>query len=232
MQSSQDYAVAVALRELGYDVGVVPVVSAVVTGLPADGALSVGDRILAVDGEPTKTSQDVGKAVRRAGLGEPVEITVRRAGREESYPLTPVEVAGEPRIGIEVGEDYSFPFDVSINISEDIGGPSAGLMFSLAVYDTLTPGSLTGGEIVAGTGEIAPDGRVGPIGGIEQKIVGASDAGAELFLVPADNCPDALGAENDDVTLVRVATFADAKEAIEAWVLDEDADLPSCEDGE
>ncbi len=234
MQSSQDYAVAVALRELGYDVPQVPVVSAVVAGLPADGALSIGDEIVAVNGKRTPTPKAVGKGVQQVEVGSEVAITVRRAGEKETYRIKPVavEVDGEtvPRIGIEIGVDYKFPFEVSINIGEDIGGPSAGLMFSLAVFDTLTPGSLTGGHIIAGTGEILPDGTVGQIGGIEQKIVGAGDAGAELFLVPSDNCDDALGAPNGDTRLVRVTSFEEAKSAIEAWVDDPDAELPSCED--
>ena len=86
------------------------------------------------------------------------------------------------------GVGYDFPFQVSVDIADNIGGPSAGLMMSLAIYDTLTPGSLTGGADIAGTGTITPAGKVGPIGGIQQKIAAARDAGAELFLVPADNC--------------------------------------------
>ena len=101
------------------------------------------------------------------------------------------------RVGIVPGTGFTFPFDVHVNIDPDIGGPSAGLMFSLAIYDTLTPGSLTGDELVAGTGTIPDDGSVGPIGGIQQKIVAARDDGAELFLVPPDNCADALGAPNE-----------------------------------
>ena len=111
-----------------------------------------------------------------------------------------------------------------------IGGPSAGLMFSLGIYDTLTPGSLTGGHAVAGTGTVDASGRVGSIGGIQQKIVGARDAGAELFLVPPDNCKEALGAPRGDMRLVRADTMHEAREAIAAGVKDHDADLPSCEE--
>lgn len=232
MQSSQDYAIAVALRELDYEIPEVPVVSAVVPGLPADGALSIGDQFLAIDGKPARSPEDVVKGVQAHEVGDEVSITVRRAGRKETYEIAPVDVEGDPRVGVEVGVDYDFPFDVHINVGDDIGGPSAGLMFALAVYDTLTPGSLTGDKIVAGTGEIDGAGNVGAIGGIEQKIVGAREAGAELFLVPADNCDDALNAPNDDVTLVRVETFSDAMEAIQTWVEEPDADLPSCEDAE
>src|SRR4029450_11881999 len=101
-------------------------------------------------------------------------------------------------------------FDVSVNIDSSIGGPSAGLMFSLGIYDTLTPGSLTGGEVVAGTGTIDGSGKVGPIGGIQQKIVGARDAGARLFLVPPDNCQDAAGAPADDMRLGEGCDMHDA----------------------
>ena len=115
-----------------------------------------------------------------------------------------------------------------VNIDPDIGGPSAGLMFSLAIYDTLTPGSLTGDQVVAGTGTIKDDGSVGPIGGIQQKIVSARDDGASLFLVPPDNCDDALGAPNEDMRLVRADTMHDAVTSIEAWVKNPDASLPTC----
>ena len=100
-------------------------------------------------------------------------------------------------------------------------------MFSLAIYDTLTPGSLTDGEIIAGTGELADDGSVGPIGGIEQKIAGAEDAGAELFLVPEDNCGDVEGLD-PDLTLVKATTMPQALDSLEKWADDRDADLPSC----
>ena len=132
-----------------------------------------------------------------------------------------------PRIGISLGIGYDFPFDVSIKVDPAIGGPSAGLMFSLAIYDTLTPGSLTDGETIAGTGELRDDGSVGPIGGIEQKIAGAEDAGAELFFVPRDNCGDVDGLD-PDLTLVKATSMHKALEALEAWADDRDADLPSC----
>jgi PDZ domain-containing protein len=124
---------------------------------------------------------------------------------------------------------YDFPIDVSFGIDEDIGGPSAGLMFSLAVYDVLTEGSMTGGQVVAGTGTINPDGTVGPIGGIDQKIAGARDADADLFLVPADNCDDAYESPNGDMELVRVATMSEAVDALELYAENPDADLPRCE---
>jgi Lon-like protease len=135
-------------------------------------------------------------------------------------------------VGIEIGTGYDFPFDVSVNLDDNIGGPSAGLIFSLAVYDTLTPGSLTEGADVAGTGSIDGQGEVGPIGGIQQKVVAAADAGAEVFLVPAANCAAALGANvgEDEIRLVRTTTMHEAVESLETYAEDPDAELPSCED--
>ncbi|WP_235737713.1 S16 family serine protease [Nocardioides alcanivorans] len=144
--------------------------------------------------------------------------------------MTPTKDPDSDRavIGIYPGTSYVFPFQVSIGIDPNIGGPSAGLMFSLAIYDTLTPGPLTGERSVAGTGTIDADGNVGSIGGIQQKIAGARDAGSELFLVPADNCADAEGAPNGSMRLAKVSTFEDARAAIETFAADKNAKLPTC----
>jgi PDZ domain-containing protein len=231
MTSSQDAATAVALEELGYDV-TEPAVAGVTKGAPADGELETGDVILRVDGTHVSTSDDVVAAVTAAPTGQPVSFVVRRDDARETVQVTPDTVDGKPQVGIQVGTQVKqdLPADVTINISPNIGGPSAGLMFSLGIYDTLTPGSLTGGKTVAGTGTMDAAGNVGPIGGIQQKIVGARDAGAQLFLVPPDNCQDALGAPNGDMRLVKADTMHDARLAIERWVKDPDADLPSCEE--
>ncbi|WP_121255424.1 PDZ domain-containing protein [Nocardioides ferulae] len=230
MVSSQDTAIAVALTELGYDVEPGPSVLLIEQGAPADGPLQVGDVFLAVAGEEVATADALVAAIQAAPPGEPLRFRVLRAGKEVDAVLTPRRSDGKAQIGVQVGTSYTFPFQVDVNVDPAIGGPSAGLLFALGVYDKLTPGSLTGGAIVAGTGTIAPDGSVGPIGGIQQKIAAARDAGAELFLVPPDNCEEALGAPRDDVVLVRAATMHSTVEAIEAWAEDPDADLPSCTD--
>lgn len=235
MLSSQDTASAIALRALGYDVPSYVEVQGIDSGAPADGALDLRDLFVAVNG--TRLAQDdlqaastaITDAIAAAPAGQPVQLTVLRDGKEVTVPVVPeAGDDGEPRIGIIMGQGYDLPFPVNVDIDPRIGGPSAGLMFSLAIYDTLTPGSLTGGGEVAGTGEIEADGSVGPIGGIQQKIVGARQAGAQLFLVPADNCDDARGADNQDMRLAKVATFDDARAAIEAWAADHGATLPSC----
>jgi len=229
MVSSQDTAIAAALGELGYDVTTDVEVLAVTPDEPADGRLAVEDQLVSVGGTQVASPQDVVDAVEAAGPGAPVDFVVRRQGERRTVEITPRDVDGDPRVGIVPGVGYEFPFEVDIDLAEGIGGPSAGLIFSLGILDTLTEGSLTGGRSVAGTGTITADGAVGPIGGIQQKIVAAEDAGSELFLVPPDNCADALGADADDIRLVRADTLADARDAIETWVDDPDADLPSCE---
>ncbi len=229
MVSSQDAATANALRELGYDVSMVVKVLDVQKGLPADGALSVGDVILRVDSTRIESAQDVVDAVTAVEPGGTVRFQVERDGERLTVPVTPKAVEGRPRVGIVPGPGFEFPFQVHVRVDPDIGGPSAGLMFSLAIYDTLTPGSLTGDEIVAGTGTIDESGEVGPIGGIQQKIVAARDAGARLFMVPPRNCSDAVGAPRGDMRLVKATTMHVAVEAIDDWTADHDADLPSCD---
>ena len=229
MVSSQDAAVATALEELGYDVKPGLEVLGVEPGSPADGALRVRDLFLEVDGEKVTSAKQIIAAVSDAPPGRPVGFVVRRGGRRVDVSVTPRRHDGKQTIGIQLGTGYEFPFDVSVDIDDSIGGPSAGLMFSLGIYDTLTTGSLTGGSTVAGTGTIDGRGRVGPIGGIQQKIVGARNAGARLFLVPPGNCRDAAGAPNGDMRLVKATTMHSAVQSIRAWVEDHDAKLPTCE---
>jgi Lon-like protease len=229
MVSSQDTAIALALKELGYDVSPVVEVLAVSKGLPAEGRLEVRDQLVEVGGKPISSAEDVVAAVEAAPPKEPLEFVLKRDGKPVTTEVTPTLVDGEKRVGITPGPGYDFPFDVSVTVDPNIGGPSAGLLFALSVYDTLTPGSLTGGNVVAGTGTVDAEGNVGPIGGVAQKIAAARDAGAKLFLVPSDNCEDALKAENDDMRLVRAETMESALQAVKDWAADPKVDLPSCE---
>jgi Lon-like protease len=228
MVSSQDAAVAVALEELGIAYDDATKVLTVDPKAPAGGVLEPGDLILAVNNKPVRTPSQVQDAVTASGPGKPMDLRIEREGVKRTVTLTPEESDGEARVGIELLPSYRFPFQVSVGINDQIGGPSAGLMFSLGIYDTLTPGSLTDGEVIAGTGTIAPSGKVGPIGGIQQKIAAARETGARLFLVPAANCGEALSATNGDMRLVRAATMHDVVDSLETWADDRDADLPSC----
>lgn len=230
MITSQDAAIAVAQHELGYDVPALPGVAHVDEGGPADGQLLTRDLFLEIGAKKVATTDDVIKAIKASPAGKPLDMVVLRDHKRTDVTVTPKQGDDGPIVGIFLGTTYKFPFDVKVNIDPTIGGPSAGLMFSLAIYDTLTPGSLTDGQIIAGTGEIAPDGAVGPIGGIQQKVVAARNDGAELFLVPAANCKDALQVDSGDMKLVLAETMHSARLALEEWDADRSADLPSCAD--
>lgn len=227
MTTSQDVAKAVALREAGYDFDTAVQVQAVAEDGAAQGELLAGDVVQGIDGTTVSGPQDVVAAVESQGSGNPVDFRIRRDGEQLDVAVTPQDVDGEARVGISVAQGFDFPFEIKLRVNEQIGGPSAGLMFALAIYDTLTPGSLSDGEVVAGTGELAADGRVGPIGGIEQKVAGAEDAGAGLFFVPPENCRDVTDLD-PDLRLVKAETMHDARLALEDWAADRDAELPSC----
>jgi Lon-like protease len=228
MASSQDTATAVALKELGIPVEQMLEIVAVVPNSPADGQLQAHDLLQTVDGADVSSPDAAVKAIQQAKAGEPIHLKVLRDGKETDVSFTPGKKDGKPYLGVSLGMGYKVPFQVDIDIDPAIGGPSAGLMFSLGIYDTLTPGSLTGGKPIAGTGEIESDGSVGPIGGIQQKIPAARDAGAKLFLVPADNCTDAVGADHGSMRLVKVTTMDSAVKSIEAWTKNPNATLPTC----
>jgi PDZ domain-containing protein len=230
MVDSQQAATAVAEEELGYDVVHVDVDS-VTAGAPADGKLEKGDRLLRIGGQVVSTPTQVQDAITQAPRGQPLTFDVRRGGKHGKVVttrITPTEKDGNQIVGITIGVAFTFPFDVKVRINPNIGGPSAGLMFSLSIYDTLTPGALTGGKSIAGTGTMDVDGKVGPIGGIMQKIAGARKDGAQLFLVPPDNCGEALQARNGDMRLVKAVTMHAAVQAIQAWVKNPEAELPTC----
>lgn len=227
---SQENAKAVALRARGYEVPATVVVDGIEEGRPADGALEVGDVIVEVDGSEITTPQDVVDAITAHDPGDEVEFVVRRDGEEVTFEVGTVaaEEDGRPLVGFFPAQSFDFPVDIGVNMRPDIGGPSAGMIFTLAFYDVLTPGELLDGNHVAGTGEIAPDGDVGPIGGIAQKIAAASSEGADVFLAPVENCDEAGGAPNGDMPVVPVDTFDDAVAAVEQVASGDVDDLPSC----
>ena len=167
---------AAALCVLGIRFTTVDTVARVTKGLPAEGVLQRGDVITAVDGKPVTCNAAAASLIRARPPGAPVTLTVARTVNghrvTRQVRLKTAAVQGHAVVGVAVSESYVFPFSVKIRVG-DIGGPSAGLMFALGIVDMLTPGNLTGGRFVAGTGEIAADGTVSPIGGIQQKMVGA-----------------------------------------------------------
>ena len=234
MASSQDNAIAAALDALKIPFVTKVGVAAVEKGGPADGKLEPGDQILAVNGEKVTGVSDVTDRIRPMPVGSEVVMTVKRKKDERLVRLTTTSAPDDPtasavRVSIQAA-GYDFPFDVDVKLDQNIGGPSAGLMFAMGIYDVLTPGSLTGGKAIAGTGEIDGEGNVSPIGGIQQKLVGAQGDGAKLFLVPADNCAEALGGhyDPDKMRLVKVSTLEEGIADVKAWVKDPDADLARC----
>lgn len=231
MTTSQDTAKAVALKEIGIDVPTAVKVASVDAKGPSKDKLLAGDIFKEVDGEPVTDGKQISAAVRKHTDLTNVEFRILRDKDELTVRVKPQlgEIDGKkvPQVGISVGLGYQFPFDIQLRVDPSVGGPSAGLMFSLAIYDTLTKGSLTGGATVAGTGELYADGKVGPIGGIAQKIAGAQEAGAELFFVPKDNCADVQGLD-PDLRLVKATTMHEARQALEKWAGDHDAKLPTC----
>ena len=186
--------------------------------------------IVSVDGETAADVEGYQRLIEEVPAGEPIPMTVRRGGEELSLEVPTATVDGASRMGVVLAPGHEFPMDVQISVGE-IGGPSAGMIFSLSVYDELTPGALTGGHAIAGTGTIAADGAVGPIGGIRQKMVGARETGAEYFLAPSGNCEEVLGHVPDGLDVVAVSTFEDALEAT-GTIADTDSieGLPTCED--
>ncbi|GAB3868149.1 PDZ domain-containing protein [Nocardioides maradonensis] len=231
MLSSQDYAKAVALRELGYRVPAVLKVAQVSPGTPAASKLQVGDELVAINGKRLAGTDQGARllvaTITRVGV-HPLILTIVRDGKRQQVRITPARTPDGPRIGIGPAIGYHYPFEIELHVDPTISGPSAGLMFSLAIYDTLTPGSLTGGAVVAGTGQLEPDGKVDPIGGIAQKIAASTSAGAQLFLVPQGNCPDVTQLHPSGMRLVKVTTAEQALTTVKTWAADHNAALPSC----
>ncbi len=215
MTDSKVTAEQVAFEKLGLPVrvtGTGVVVTRVAGDLPVHGKLKTGDVITEVDGQPSGTSDELTRLVRLHQPGDEVKLTVEAGGNGAAAPVT-VKLSksaqtGKPIIGVNVagrGLKYDFPFKVNID-SGNVIGPSGGLVFTLAVIDKLTPGSLTGGHKVAVTGEITADGSVQPIGGVTQKLVAAEGAGADAMIVPASDFTEAKAHHSKSVTVYKADT--------------------------
>jgi Lon-like protease len=225
MAGSQQTATAAALCQLKISFTPLDTVAVVEKGMPAAGKLMAGDVITAVDGIPVTCRADAATLIRSHRPGTPLTLTVSRHGAIRHVRLTTASVGGHAVVGVEVSESFRFPFTVHIRVG-DIGGPSAGLMFALGIIDKLTAQNLTAGKFIAGTGEISADGTVSPIGGIQQKMAGAAQAGATVFLTPAANCPDTKGAVPAGLRLVKVSTLAGAVADLRALAAGKS--VPSC----
>jgi Lon-like protease len=209
MTSSQQAATAAALTELNIPYTTLVTVETAESGYPANGVLKENDIITAVNDSPVTSDTVLQNLIRAHPAGTTLDLTVLRAGKTEHVEVATKAQNGVPVVGIEIFDQYKFPFNVKIDIG-NIGGPSAGMMFALGIIDKLTSDDLTDGKFIAGTGEITPSGQVQPIGGIQQKMVGARNAGATYFLTPATNCSDTTGAVPAGLTLVKVSTLNQA----------------------
>ncbi len=209
MDQSKIDAAYVVLQELeGYpkDHGTGALVEGTAPGCAADGELFPGDVITAIDGRTIDDVQEASKVIEGAASGSSLSFAVNVDGTPQDVDLVRRPCAGssDPLVGVSMVPRFPFPISIS---SGDIGGPSAGLMWALTLYDLLTPADLTGGRTIAGTGVIGLDGTVYPIGGIGEKIVAAKDAGARVLLLPKGNLAEARAAHVAGVRLVPVGTF-------------------------
>jgi PDZ domain-containing protein len=226
MDRSKETASVVALREVGYEIEPSGVeVTQVVAGTPADGKLRAGDRILKADGRAVASTEDVRAAITGHESGERVAFRIDRDDTQKDVSVQVREADGQPRVGILLRDLFpDLPVKVSIETENNIGGPSAGLMFTLSIIDKLTPEDLTGGRRIAGTGEIALDGGVLPVGGVAEKLVAVRRLGVTTFLIPAENCDSVRGRVPDGLRLVKVSTIADALR----FLRDPKAAAPGC----
>jgi PDZ domain-containing protein len=208
---SQDNAIAAAFCELGYPArfGVILVEA----DTPALKKLQPSDVLVKFDGTPISNNDQLTALLAKQSPGKQVQIDVLRAGKPVSVTLTlaaPLTGHTGGRIGIEVGQVCAASFSVDLGLGNEIGGPSAGLMFALGIMDKVGTVDLTKGMFIAGTGTIDPTGKVGPIGGIALKMIAARRKGATVFLAPAGNCSDVKGATPKGLDVVKVSALHDA----------------------
>lgn len=221
MTESQHNAVTAALCELGTPVTAEVVIDELTEDSPAGAAgIKKDDVVTAIDGQAVDSVCTLRRLMLAHKPGETVRVAYRRGADRTDTTVTVKTRRGEagpdgaPLMGVGLVErDQHPPFPVTIALN-DVGGPSAGLMFALGIYDRLTPGDLTGGLVLTGTGSIDTEGNVGAIGGIQQKLVAAREYGAKFFLTPDGNYAEASRATPDGLTLVRVRTLHDALEAV------------------
>jgi PDZ domain-containing protein len=220
MNDSQTAAKTVALRRLGHqvvDLGQRAVIVSVECDGPSRGRLMLGDVITAIDGTAVSSNETIGPLVQAHRPGDRIRVTVDRGGQARDVDVTLGDRQGAGFLGIVTQNlvDEQLPFEVDID-TRHVSGPSAGLAFTLAIIDVLTPGDLTGDRRVAVTGSMYADGSVGAVGGIEQKTITARERGVSLMLVPKGEARDAR-AHAGNMRVVAVATIEDALEALERY---------------
>jgi PDZ domain-containing protein len=228
MVSSQESATAAALGALNIPVPTTLTIAGVSPDVPANKVLKPKDVLVKVGGTPITDLTQLRALLQKTPAGDEVRLTVRRGNADQDVVTrTTRGEDGQTLLGVFLDPKFTFPFNVKIDIP-DVSGPSAGMVFALGIIDTLTPGDLTGGKRIAGTGTIDADGTVGPIGGIQQKLVGARRAGAEYFLAPSVNCDEVRDHVPDGLQVVKVSTLTDARRAMEGIAAGHPQGLPGC----
>lgn len=222
-EESVQVAAAVGLRAAGKDVtieGDGARVVEVIPGSAADGKLRSGDVIVQANGEQIELASQLAALTQELGRGEEITLQVERNGSTERVTLETAPIPGTSSSGVgvfieTVNQQITFPQGIEVTDRSGIGGPSAGLMLALTVYDLFNDADLLDGRIVAGTGTIGLNGQVGPIGGIEKKVRGAVASDADVFLAPASQFEAARSAAPEDLRVVAVETFQDALDALQ-----------------
>lgn len=224
MESSKVTSTAAALRYLGYDFDEVYYVSDIRDYSDAIKKLKIGDVITEIDGKKINQIEEIRTSYANKSIGDPLLITVERKDKNGKVASVTtrvilvenldIEEKERPAIGILVGTSARFPIDVDFNLP-GVGGPSAGLIFAVGIVEKLTEEDLVRGRKIAGTGTISASGKVGGIGGIEEKMVGASRIGATIFIAPRENCPDIEHVPNG-LKVIPVSTLSEAIEALRA----------------
>jgi len=232
MENSKLAAIAAALDHLGYDLVPTMRVVEVMADGAARGVVEPGDVVVTANGQALEDVGELRELLAENGTERPVELVVDRGGQLHRLQIVPRlsdEDPPAPVLGVQIASDWDWPVDIRIQL-ENVGGPSAGMMFALGIIDKLTPESLTGGEVIAGTGTITATGEVGGIGGIRQKLYGALGAGATWFLAPASNCDEVVGHVPGDLRVLPVETLDEAVEALGMVAEGPEAvDWPSCD---
>jgi len=229
MKTSENVAIAVALEYLDFNVstkGEGVLVVGVLEGSPVEGKLKKGDKIFSINNKEISSASEFIATLREFEIGEFIKIGLYREfdGDEqfleiETKLIEHVDYEDEPMVGFlatTINEKFDFPFLIDIKTG-NVGGPSAGLMMALNVYNNLIPEDITNSMVIAGTGTIEVDGSVGPVGGIKQKVISAKNAGAELILVPMANFEEAKPLATDFTKIVAVESFEEALKVISKY---------------
>ena len=227
MEISQQDAIAAALGHLGIAVPRKLYVASVIADAPSSGILVAGDFVTSAGGKAVATFEELRGEIQKSE-GSPIAIGVVRDGVETEFLISPEQREDAWVIGAMVGYTYDFPVDIQLQLG-DVGGPSGGLMFTLGIIDALEEGSLAGSNHISGTGTISAGGEVGPIGGIGLKMIAAKNSGANLFLIPQDNCNEAIGQIPDGLDVAIVRDLQEAVSVVEGLASGSQLPAVSCE---